>query len=77
MKLKYLTRITGRKIRKATGLPLPVCMRAARFIARCDNYKVREHPLTSQHVVGVEFGCECCGTSHYELVGPRGAYGIS
>jgi hypothetical protein len=79
MKLKYLTRLTGRKIRAATGLPLPICMRAAHFIARCDNYKVTEHPLTSPHVREVPFSCgsECCGTSHRELVGPKGSYGIS
>ncbi len=75
MKLKYLTRQIGQRIRQQTGLNLVVCMRAAHFIARCDNQKVREHPLTSPHVTGGE-PCGDCGTSHYDLVGPKGVYGL-
>lgn len=74
MTSKKRRRNLGKTIRQATGLLLPVAMRAAKFIDRGDRYEVLSHPLTESHVKVIRFSCDCCGIEGYALTGPRGDY---
>lgn len=87
MTAKKRRRNLGKKIRQETGLPLPVCMRAAKLIDRGDSTDMiygRRTP-DGEWRVPVQFiglvqtnffscGPECCGSNGYKLVGPRGSY---
>jgi len=78
MTAKKRRRNLGKRIRQETGLPLPVCMRAAKLIDRGDGYDMvyKDMPLFSGCVQTNYFFCgpECCGSNGYKLVGPRGEY---
>lgn len=77
----------GKKIRKATGLKLPIAMRAAKLIHRGDGIVMvygRRTP-DNEWRVPVEFiglvehsyfscGPACCGSNGYKLIGPKGEY---
>ena len=90
MTAKKRRRQLGRKIRKETGLPFPVCMQAAKLIARGDSMTIvygRRTP-DNEWRVPVEFlglaktayfpcGPDCCGPCGYKLVGPKGEFEFS
>lgn len=68
----------GKRIRLETGLPLPVCMRAAKLIDRGDSLDIIYGNLTifSGVTATSYFSCgpDCCGPEGYKLVGPRGEF---
>lgn len=63
----------GKLIRKETGLPLPIAMRAAKLIVRG-----RVWDIVSEHRVPRFFDCgpDCCGFKGYVLSGPKGEYNL-
>lgn len=71
--LKKQARDLGKVIRSCTGLALPDAMKAAKFIVRH-----RQYDLPGNICTAVPFTCgfECCGTSHYEIRGPKGEYRV-
>ncbi len=89
--VKKRARNRGKVIRRETGLPLPVCMRAAKLIERgrgCDiiygilntETNVRAFAPIFEGVVKANYfscGAECCGSNGYKLKGPRGEYVFS
>lgn len=78
MTIKKQARAKGKEIRRITGLPLPVCMRAAKLIVRDRRYDILGKKIFNEHVTSVPFWCgyECCGTKGYILVGPKGEFEI-
>lgn len=68
----------AKRIRKATGLKLPIAMLAGKFITRGRGYELRLHPATQEFVKSIMFCCgeECCGWKGFALVGPKGEYNI-
>lgn len=78
MTAKKRRKILGKRIREATGLSLPVCMRAAKLIDRGDAMDIiyGKSLLFSGLAQTSFFSCgpDCCGPSGYKLVGPRGEY---
>ena len=64
----------GKKIRAATGLPLPLAMLAARWLYRFDTYNLLRDPRFAGLVtVRPLCGDGCCG-QEYALNGKRGKY---
>jgi len=87
MTAKKRRKLLGKKIRKVTGLKLPIAMQAAKLIDKGD-YTVmvygRRTP-DNEWRVPVEFiglvktaffpcGPECCGSNGYDLIGPKGKF---
>ena len=77
--MKILSRERGKRIRKATGLSLPIAMRAGHLIERGrGGTYLPSFDLTEKFVQGIAFSCgaDCCGWKGYALVGPKGEYSI-
>ena len=66
----------GKAIRRETGLPLPVCMTAAKLIDRAREREVETTEITRDASHPVRCGDGCCFVAR-ELVGPRGSYRYS
>jgi hypothetical protein len=63
----------GKKIRQATGLTLPLAMKAAKWIERHDGGALRRsdsHQVEYESECGVE---GCCMNNKF-LIGPKGRY---
>jgi hypothetical protein len=73
---KYQARKIGKEIRKATGLPLPVCQRAGNLIVRDRAIEMLSLPMFSGHIEVTVFPCgmDCCGVDGHVLSGPKGSY---
>ena len=71
--LKAQGRTLGKLIRRETGLPLPIAMRAAKLIVRG-----RQWDISDEIRLPRWFGCgpDCCGFAGYKLVGPRGEWNL-
>lgn len=63
----------GKVIRRETGLPLPVCMTAAKMIDRDKGEELQWTAATEEFVQSIKCGDGCCCFGR-ELVGPRGSY---
>lgn len=64
----------GKKIRAATGLPLPLAMLAARLLYRFDTYALLRDPRFAGLITSYPLcGAGCCGFEH-TLNGKRGKY---
>ena len=77
MTLKRRRVSLGREIRRKTGLPLPLAMRAARALLRGDAYKLVTDPRFENLVVGRQWTTEDQEEySSWSLVGQRGVYDL-
>lgn len=78
MNRKIETRKLGKKLRKETGLALPVCMRAAHLLVRDRGGELKNHPMIGPFIEYAMFPCgmDCCGPRGYQLAGPKGAVDI-
>lgn len=80
--LKARSRAMGRKIRKETGLKLPIAMGIAKRLVR-GSFLKSDFPEKLQEVLGYRmFGCgaDCCGADPIlRIFGPKTdqSYGIS
>lgn len=76
---KKQDRILGKKIRKATGIKLPIAMRAAKLINRgFGGFELSLRPLFQDHIETLDNSCECCGTNwQWVLTGPKGSYEVA
>jgi hypothetical protein len=77
--LKKQSRTIGKLIRKATGLPLPVCMRAGHKVVRGEGLEVKNASWASEHVKEEIRRCGdgCCVEWDVFLVGPKGMFKVS
>lgn len=69
----------GKEIRKATGIKLPVAMRAAKFIIQNRAFELKYAEITRPFVRSLPFKCgwECCGESgNMEIFGPKGTFQV-
>lgn len=86
MSIKSKGRTKGREIRRATGLPFGVSMRAGKLLVRGRGFDII-HRTASEgktdpfagivHTVQFDCGAECCGIHYHKLVGPKGEYRIN
>ncbi len=74
MSIKSKGRKLGRQVRKETGLPFPIAMRAGKLLARNRMWELSQHETFQS--IPFDCGLECCGPSHYAIVGPKGQYRI-
>jgi hypothetical protein len=76
MTLKRKRVLLGKKIRKATGLLLPIAMRMGKLILRGTGYEIRNLYPSLVKLNMFPCGVECCGSNGYKIVGPRGEFGF-
>lgn len=74
MSIKSKGRTYGRKVRRCTGLPLPICMKIGKMVAQgASAYQFVEKFPTYFKAEGWQCGDRCCGGTRYTLTGPKGS----
>ena len=78
MTKKKYRRDLGKRIRRATGVPLPVAMQAAKLIASDRTYdlKLGDRALFTGWIKSDVF-CTCCGPENWRIEGPKGEWGFN
>lgn len=71
MSAKSNARRRGRDIRKKTGIPLPVAMRAGKLIESGREHLIQTLPLFEGFFHVKAFTCGCCAPEK-RLIGPKG-----
>jgi hypothetical protein len=68
--------VLGREIRRKTGLPLPLAMRAAKALLRGDAYKLVTDERFENLIVGHTTMIDQEEYSSWSIVGQRGVYDL-
>lgn len=76
--LKKQSRAKGKQIRKETGLPLPLCMRAGHKIVRGKGFDIKNLDWAKEHIEEKTIRCGdgCCVNWITSLVGPKGKFKV-
>jgi len=69
--LKDKARAEGRKIRRETGIPLPLAMLAGKRLVRGRSYELI-HDARFDGMIKEIHTCSCCGPEGHSLFGPKG-----
>lgn len=76
--MKKKGRDLGKKIRKVTGLKLPIAMQFGKAIVRGNEWHAMQKESLKPYITHKMFPCgpQCCGSMGPVITGPKGDWGV-